>query len=92
VQLGPAVEVLLRDEEGILVGFKRYLAPLLLSGDETGILELVVDGSTIEDILGRCQEASPSRVLGALRRLERDRVITIGLPHVPDWLDAAVPA
>lgn len=82
VRLGPAVDEVLRDDDRVVVTFKRYLSPRLLSEDEVQIIGLLSLPQTVAQIGERVLdgELPHARLLELVRVLELSRVVTLELP------------
>ena len=74
VRLGPAVDRIDSTESGDTVLFKRYREPLALTSGDAVVVRSLSSGPTVADMLS----LRPVVIdVGALRRLEAARVITI---------------
>lgn len=83
VRRSSAVAELTREPGSIRVSFKRYLAPLRLSGTAIPILDALGDGTTVRELHEAAVVASGyDRLMASLRGLERARVIRLELDAI----------
>jgi hypothetical protein len=80
VSVGPAVAWVDRHGEGATVNFKRYLAPKLLSVEESHIVSLLETSLSLRELWGRSAESFTwEHFKLMIRSLESDRVLTLAL-------------